>query len=160
MSGQNRRIPTHHDRPLFVTDDEGAGAAPDDSATRPTGPQRANSPSNQRRSFRCPIQDGCDSALLFASGQRYSVCLIDQSADGFRVSCGGDAPLEPGPTVRLRTLNGEYQVRVVFVNRTDDVTHIGLERLADGAKPSRGSATAIVFLIVALASAALFYWAL
>ena len=153
MAGEKRRIPFDCDRPNYYADDQPSGIGPEDTKSRP---QNANDWCNYRSSFRCPVQEDQQAAILARGWKRHCVQLLDQSAGGFRVSYAGSAQFKPGQLLRLLSVAGEHEVRVVYALRDADETHIGLVDMGCVVRRSGALASGALFLIVVLATAALF----
>jgi hypothetical protein len=73
----------------------------------------------ERRSFRCSLPPGQQAAVLEVGRQRYAVRLLNESVDGAAVCAERDPGVKPDDVVRLSTTFGQFEARVVHIERPE-----------------------------------------
>jgi hypothetical protein len=135
--------------------------------------------SEQRKSFRILVPDGQEKAVLKVGRRCITVRIVDSSAGGFALATCEMLRVKRGDVLRLRTIAGWHEVRVVRDELFSDGVLIGVERLGDiedprqvqsgwldsillpsGQPAVRGTTAARLFVVGALAGAILagFVW--
>ena len=75
----------------------------------------ANSLTDQRKSFRCPVADSRMECVLQIGATRVPGRLLNESAGGFSVLVDGPLSLGVDQTAELHNDSGWFEVRVVHV---------------------------------------------
>jgi hypothetical protein len=86
---------------------------------------------DQRKSFRILVPDGQEKAVLKVGRRCVTVRIVDSSAGGFALASRETLKVKRGDTLRLRTIAGWHEVRVVRHELFTDGILIGVERLGD-----------------------------
>lgn len=85
----------------------------------------------QRDSYRCPIVDKAQKAVIRVGQREVVVALTNQSASGFSVTVKGNLRVREGQVLAMRTSAGWFQARAIHKLKKDGRTTLGLVRLAD-----------------------------
>jgi hypothetical protein len=85
----------------------------------------------QRDSYRCPIADESQKAVIRVGKRDVVVALTDQSASGFSVTAKGNLGARVGKVLTVRTSAGWLEARVIHKQKQAGQTTLGLVRLAD-----------------------------
>jgi hypothetical protein len=75
--------------------------------------------SEQRRSFRCGVPAGQETATLEVGPERFPARLLDESVEGAGVRAEGNLDVKPQDVVRLSTTLGRFEARVIYVSQID-----------------------------------------
>ena len=74
---------------------------------------------DQRKSYRCPVDQTHAAAELTVGRRRVPICLYNESSGGFAAVADSDPGVSLGDVVGLRTSNGTCEVRVAHVSRVE-----------------------------------------
>lgn len=86
----------------------------------------------RRRSRRFPESPERDAAILTHRRHSYDARVLDVSAEGYRLAVKNPPAVEVGEVLGLKTVGGQFAVRVRNVELQPDGTlHIGCERTDD-----------------------------
>jgi hypothetical protein len=94
---------------------------------------------NQRESFRAPLVDRYEGTLHFGDAE-IRVCMLDESATGFKLSTDDPRPLPKMHEARLEMDDGvRHNVEIRHVQREGDLRTLGVKRITTRLRGPAGS---------------------
>ncbi|MCA9246244.1 MAG: hypothetical protein KDA42_03985 [Planctomycetales bacterium] len=87
-------------------------------------------PQNLRKSMRMPPQEGHERATVRIGRSDWTARVLNESAGGMELVLDGFPEVGVGERIVVKIYSGWYELSVVRVESTDEVTQLGLKRVA------------------------------